>query len=268
MKIEGNWDKGSIMIADFHSTRMALRWQVPPKRKFDARKWAEAAMSAEVGQLMLKESKEHVPGEIFSAGRLFTEPEPPGRDVWVGQSRVSHRLLEVVYQTKTVSRVLRDQILPGISDQEKTAEQYWSIFDLTCTIPAGWVLRRQRLNAGDLTLSFEKKNDALIVRQLAPATLALSRQPLERWLESQQQIWKKTYRLKGAIERVEVPEDDRTILGRKIPRRRRFFLARWISPGRVTLVTHDVSRDRIVMVDASTRELALQTLLTVGKAAE
>ena len=56
VKIEGDWHKGSILIADFHATRIALRWQVAPKRKFDADKWAEGAIASEVGQLMLKES--------------------------------------------------------------------------------------------------------------------------------------------------------------------------------------------------------------------
>jgi hypothetical protein len=310
VKIEGDWSKGSILIADFHATRLALRWQVAPKRNFDANKWAERAIGSEVGQLMLKESIEYVPihssplaGEArwrgerqqsivssaarplpqplprgegsqtyFSVGRLFLEPEPPGRDVWVGQSRVSNRLIEVVYQTKTVSRVLRDQILPAISDQPSDQGQLWSIFDLSCTVPVGWTLKSQRLNAGDLTLSFSKKNDVLIVRQLAPATLALSRQPLERWLDAQQQIWKKTYRVKGPIEaadalKTDSEHEDFAIVGRTIPRRRRFFLARWVARQRITLATHDTARDRIVIVDASSAELALQTLATIGKAA-
>lgn len=265
MKIEGDWTKGSILIADFHATRLAIRWQAAPKRRFDSKKWTQSAIASEVGQLMLKESKEHVPSDVFSVGRLFIEPEPPGRDVWVGQSRASNRLLEIVYQTKTLSPVLRDRILPAISDQAPGDAQRWSIFDLSCTVEAGWKLKSNRLNAGDLTLSFEKKNDVLIVRQLAPATLALSRQPLERWLDSQQQIWKKVYRVKGQIDSLTNAPDVSKCLSRTIPRRRRFFLARWIIPQRVTLAHHDLSRDRIVLVDASSMELAQRALATIGE---
>lgn len=275
VKIEGDWNKGSILIADFHSTRLAIRWQAVPRKKFNAQKWAQQAIASEVGQLMLKQSVEHVPSHspsrrdtgtqgAFSVGRLFVEPEPPGRDVWVGHSSVSNRLLEVVYQTKTVSNALREQILPTISDQPPDAEQCWSIFDLSCRVGVGWTLQSKRLNAGDLTLSFAKKNDTLIVRQLAPATLALSRQPLERWLDAQQQIWKKTYRLKGEIAPLASLEDSQC-LTRAISRRRRFFYARWISRQRVTIASHNVERDRVVLIDASSSDIALQTLSSVGK---
>lgn len=271
VKIEGDWSKGSILIADFHASRLAIRWQSAPKRKFDARAWASKAIGAEVGQLMLKESVEHTPGAPFSTGRLFNEPEPPGRDVWVGHSKVSNRLLEVVFQTKALSRTLRDQILPGINDQPADEALQWSIFDLRCTSPAGWTLKSQRLNAGDLTLSFGRKNQVLIVRQLAPARLALSRQPLEKWLDAQQQIWKKMYRVKGQITPAsldELDEDttDGTVVKRIIHRRRRFCLVRWISKQRVTVAAHEVDRDRVVLIDAENEDQAFDTFASVGRA--
>lgn len=298
VKIEGDWNKGSILIADFHATRLALRWQSAPKRKFDAPAWTEQAIRNEVGELMLKESVEHVPSgskdesggmkdehgkassslslhpssfslhpSSFSTGRLFVEPDPPGRDVWVGQSSVSNRLIEVVYQTKVRSSFLRDRILTGLSDQPTDRAQHWSIFDLSCDAPDGWTLKSQRLNAGDLTLSFGKKNEVLIVRQIAPAGLALGRQSLETWLAAQQRVWKKLYRAKGEATTVSLTEaDDRdmTILVQPLVRRRRFFLARWVAASRFTLGAHDRQRDRLVFVDASSLELATRTLATVG----
>ncbi len=265
VKIEGDWNKGSIVIADFHTTRLLIRWQSAPKRKFDADAWTRSAIAAEVGQLMLEKSVEHVPGESFAAGRLFVEPEPPGRDVWVGQSSVSNRLLEVVHQTKSVNTLLRDQLLPALSDQKQDGSLHWSIFDLSCTIPPGWKLTSQRLNAGDLTLSFGMKNRALIVRQLAPAKLALARQSLERWLDAQQRIWKKTYRGNGKPGSVEMPSETLAVIGRTLRRRRRFFLARWMASERVTLAAQDHARDRLVFVDADSSELARDILATVGK---
>lgn len=289
MKIEGDWNKGSILIADFHATRLALRWQAAPKRKFDPDAWTKQAIRHEVGELMLKESVEHTPGKdeggrrkdergktpsslslhpsSFSTGRLFVEPDPPGRDVWVGQSSVSNRLIEIVYQTKVRSTFLRDQILTGLSDQPADCAQHWSIFDLSCDAPEGWTLKSQRLNAGDLTLSFGKKNEVLIVRQIAPAALALGRQPLETWLASQQRVWKKLYRPKGKAESVSLSEPgdrDMTILVQPLVRRRRFFLARWVAASRYSIAAHDRDRDRLVFVDASSLELASKTLASVG----
>lgn len=268
MKIEGDWNKGSILIADFHATRLAMRWQSMPKRRFDPADWARNALRSEVGQLMLEKSLEHLPGKAFTVGRLFLEPDPPGRDVWVGASGVSDRLIELVYQTRTRSRVLRDEILPTLGDQRRDGSLHWSIFDLSCTLPTGWSLKSQRLNAGDLTLSFGKRNAVVVVRQIAPAALALARQPLEKWLDAQQRLWKKLYRPDGEVESI-TPTHSHVggpILAQALRRRRRFFLARWVAWKRFTLAAHDTRRDRLVLVDADSIEVAAQVLETVGKA--
>lgn len=257
VKIEGDAAKGAMIVADLHASRLAIRWQtVRRPDRFDADQWSRGAIAAEVGQLMLEKSTPLTPdlADGWSGGRLFLEPEPPGRDVWVGFHRPSGRAVEIVHQTKGRSRTLPEQIVRPL----RVVRGAWSIFDLSCRVPDGWTLRRQRLNAGDLTLTFGKERDTLIVRQLGPAALALARQPIERWLDQHARLWAKTY---AGRTPADVEADG---LVRTYERRRRFFFARWLERQRVIVASHDRERDRIAIVDASTRDLAMETLATVG----
>lgn len=260
VKIDGDGAKGSIVIADLHASRLAIRWQtIKRPARFDAEAWARSAIVAEVGQLMLEKSTPFAPdaADEWAGGRLFVEPEPPGRDVWVGFHRPSSRAVEVVHQTKRWSRTL-EEIVASL----RGATNEWSIFDLSCRVPDGWALQRQRLNAGDLTLTFGKGRDTLVVRQIAPAALALARQPMEKWLEQHARLWNKTYAGRMATESI----DDG--LAKTFERRRRFCFARWLEPRRVIVAANDRARDRLVIVDASSRALADQVLATVGRRLE
>lgn len=255
VKIDGDALKGSIIIADLHASRLAVRWQtIKRPERFDADAWARSAIAAEVGQLMLEQSKPLMPdaADEWSGGRLFVEPEPPGRDVWVGFHRPTSRAVEIVHQTKRRSHTLAEIVASA-----RGAENAWSIFDLSCRVPAGWTLTRQRLNAGDLTLTFGKGRETLIVRQLAPATLALARQPIGQWIETHARLWNKTYAGRLATETIADGS------AKTFERRRRFFFARWLAPQRTIVASIDPARDRLVIVDAPTRALADEVRNTV-----
>ena len=256
VKIDGDAVTGSIVIADLHASRLAVRWQTIKRRaRFDADAWSRAAIATEVGQLMLERSAPFMPGDAgdWRGGRLFVEPEPPGRDVWVGFHRPTSRAIEVVHQTKR-----RSQTLAEIVASLRASPNEWSIFDLSCRVPDGWTLRRQRLNAGDLTLTFGRGRDALVVRQVAPATLALARQPIDKWIDAHARLWNKTYVCRAT------PEAISDGLAKTFERRRRFFFARWLATHRTIVASIDRARDRLVIVDASSRHLADETLATVS----
>jgi hypothetical protein len=248
VKIEGDFATGAVMIADLHEPRMAIRWATPDRR-FRLESWMTQTLRAEIGTLMEQKATEYRPGGSWTGGRLFVEPEPPGRDVWVGQSEPSSRLVQVSMQSKKVSQTLRDTILPSIADEPTSGPRRWAIFDLRCTVPDGFALSSHRLNAGDLALTFRQKRQVATVRQIGPATLALARQPLERWIAGYACGWQKTYR--------ELESDDTSLTLR---RRRRYVFARWLGPRRWIKTRLDESRDRLVLIDAETERLADELL--------
>src|SRR5438105_1427442 len=101
------------------------------------------------------------------------EPAAPGRGLW--------------------PRAVAEMILPDVQDMDPDKAMPWAIFELSCIAPAGLRLAKQRLLAGDLSLSFADRTRSLVVRQIALAELALARMPLGKWLISQQQMEQKHF---------------------------------------------------------------------------
>lgn len=267
VRVDGDVDQGYVLLADLQSARLGLRWRKASKRG-DPAAWANKALVQEVGKLAADEAKPHAMSDAsaWKVSRLYADPEPPGRDVWVGWSGVSNRVMEIVYHAKTRDRVLADDVLPSLTDAAPAGEQLWSIFDLSCRSPAGWELQNYRLNAGDLALTFRRKRDTAVVRQIAPATLALARQSLDQWLNQQPKAIRKLYRDVTDLSDWSLDLTGRSITGRRgrIVRRRRLFWA-FTLPKIVAVVgAQDAQRNRLLLGQGSDERVIADLLATVG----
>ena len=264
VKLEGDAAAGYALFADALRPRLGLRWQTPPgrtKAKFDPAAVVRAALEKEVGRLAAAEAAAFDPtGDGWGSPLLYVEPDPPGRDVWVGYSGPSGRLLTVVYHVHRREHPLASAVLPTLADDDADRAAAWAVFDLSCVVPAGMALTGQRLNAGDLALSFADRRGAqLTVRQIAVAHLALRRQPLARWVADQQKPLAKHYR-PGPTE-----VGPSTAVGR-LARRRRYLLARHHPPSLATLAVHDERRDRLVILHGTDESLLRVVAESVGAA--
>lgn len=280
VKLEGDYESGYALFADLHRPRLGLRWGKARGRRFDASGWAKQAMKEEVGSLAAQEARPVVPAgaaepeQAWTGSLMFTEPEPPGRDVWVARSKVSGRTVELVYHSRRGEHMLADTVLPTLVDVPAAEPTPWSVFELSCIVPPGMQLERQQLNAGDLSLSFagtgERRGADVTVRQVAVAQLALKRMPLDRWLLQQQRLQGKHYAPAGvssdAMVQVGGEGGQRPLEGvkRRSRRRLRFGFMRWLPAERVTYALHDQVRDRLVLLDATDEQLLLDVAATVG----
>lgn len=270
LKLEGDWDGGLATLADMKRPRIGIRWQAVNRKKFDLDAWVRKAMKDEVGQLAAEEAAKFTPkGDGgWEGGMLYTEPEPPGRDLWVAYSPASGRVVQVVYHADSRDRVLRDDVLPNLSDTPADEPHWWSVFELSVRTPAGWAMSTHKLNAGDLRLTFGKgKRDLATVRQVAIAKVALARLPLTKWLAGLQYESRRHYRPVGEDEPVTLElEGGREISGlRKVRRRRRrFFWDRAKPPAVTTIALHDEPRDRLVLGEGTIEDELKQMLSTVG----
>lgn len=259
VKLEGDADKGMILLADLHRPRLGVRWLKLGKRA-DAGKSARKSLLAEVGQLAAAEATEAAPpGDNWTEGRLYIEPEPPGRDVWVGYSKTTGRLFEVVYHAKHRDRTLAETVLPHFVDG---TEGQWSIFDLACTLPADAKLERQVLNVGDLQLAFRRERDPIVVRQIAVASVALSRQPMAKWLEVHQGFRRKHYRPAEQAAAIEWTVNGQQMKGlrRNLRRRRRYFFL-WRLPRQIVgVILRDETRDKLLVVEGPDEKTVQQIL--------
>lgn len=118
VRLEGDAQGGQLLMADLHRGRIGIRWQkLSRSRKFDANQWIQQALTREVGKLASAEAR---PLQLDDAGwlvnRLYMDPEPPGRDVWIGYSLRSNRWLQVVYHARHRDTVLGGSLVPTILD--------------------------------------------------------------------------------------------------------------------------------------------------------
>jgi len=259
VKLDGNASKGMVLLADLHRPRLGVRWQTL-KEKADVTKAIDRAMRDEVGELAAKECVDALPpGGDWIGGKLYVEPQPPGRDVWIGYSRTTRRLFQVIHHAKHRDAALRDQLLPTLSDD---AAGEWSIFDLSCKLPPDAKLLKHRLNVGDLTLEFTRGRDVFAVRQIAVASVALQRQPIEKWLVSQQSARKQFYRAAAVSRPATMLEYDG--ITRTLVRRRRHFVLRWKPKNIIGFAVHDESRDKLLILESSNETELLKIVESVG----
>ena len=269
VRIEGGWRSGFVLLADLHRPRLGLRWgAVGGGRRFDPGTWARSAMRDEVGVIAAGQAKPLACGP-FEASMLYCDPDAPARDVWVGFSRTSDRGVELIYHAQKRDRVLADRIVPTLRDRAPEQPHAWSAFDLSCLTPAGMKLKSHHFGAGDLRLAFAcaRTGRFASVRQIAVAKLALSRMPLAKWLADE--LRARTLHYVASADASDVgyqTGDGRPLCGivRSLRRRRRSFFARWIPRRLEVAALHDASRDRLVLVQASSRELLDEVARSVG----
>lgn len=272
VRIDGDADRGSVVLADLARTRMALRWQRVSKR-WDVERGQRQALVTAAGRDAVGEASEFTASDDFTRILLHEPKDADAPERAFLHSRISNRLLEIVRvrhesdgkQTPT----LRRDLLASMRDQQPDDEVRWRVFEMDVMVPGGFGLKSRSLAAGDLTLSFEKKREVIAVRVICPARLALSRQPLERWMQMYGRGWRATHRPRrskmGVVEAWTDPDaqTDETEVADPInrlivPRRRRLFFARWIARQRVILAR--VVRDRILLADGATDARALDML--------
>ncbi|HEY0009563.1 MAG TPA: hypothetical protein VGB55_12625, partial [Tepidisphaeraceae bacterium] len=267
VKVDGDANQGQILLADMHAARLGIRWRKAARRG-DAQAWAVKTLRQEIGKLAADEAVPFVmpDNSAWHVSKLYIEPEPPGRDVWVGWSKTSNRVLEVVYHAPRRESILADLILPTLSDTPPGQKQAWAIFDLSCESPANWQLQTYRFNAGDLSLTFRHKRDTAAVRQLAPATLALARLKLDAWLGQQTKAIRKLYHPVTGHADFTLDLPDRSLSGRRgvLNRRRRLFWALTLPKQVIVLGAEDTSRNRLLLGQGTDETIVRQLLTTVG----
>ncbi len=304
VNLHGTFEAGYALLSDIHRPRLGIRWGTPG-RGFDCKRWAREALVAEIGELAAKEGEE-CGDERFGEAILYLEAEPPGRDVWVGFSKVLGRTFEMVHHVYTGETSKMRKLGKGFSDgaigcgskffhgphplpllfepepqsrrpeyrargkEARGGEMAWAAFDLSCVTGGGWRLASHKMNAGDLSLEFARKSERMSVRQIAVAHLALKRMLLEKWIEEQSRPWMKRYRRVGDVAAVSMATSDGRGLEGVSCRLERRKLMIW-GPGMGAMylaVLHDARRDRLIFVEAKDESQAEELVRSVGWAAQ
>jgi hypothetical protein len=256
VKLIGDFNTGHALIADLSHPRMAIRWSTPPK-KFNPTKWAKNILIEEIGHLAAAEAHP-IDSPTWPGAILYTEPDPPGRDVFLAQSAISGRTVELVHNVTADEISQMDSLRASLSDSQPSQETNWSVFDLSCRIPAGWQLESHLLTAGDLKLNFTRGKNHLSLRQIAVAQLALKRMPLDRWLADH---CKKSEPTKPIT--IQTP-DCRRLEGLSCVIQKPKSFWKKHSPETSAMILHDPLRDKLLIVDGDDFDAVCNLATTVG----
>jgi hypothetical protein len=266
VKVDGDWSAGLMLLADMHQAKLGIRWRTI--KRGDPAKLATRALEAEVGRLAAKEATDFaMPTEsAWRVSKLYTESDPPGRDIWFGWSNTSGRVIEIVHHVKRREATLAETVLPTVQDTPRDAEQAWSMFDLSCKSPPGWALQWYRLNAGDLTLAFTRKRQQVRVRQVGPASLALARMKLDDWMGQLDKAYRKIYRPAEDLADASLELPTRTIGGRSgvLNRKKRLFWAVTYARQLKVIAFHDEVRNRLLLAQGDDEKVMTEMLKTMG----
>ncbi len=187
LRIEGGFQKGSMSIGDISSPLFEIRWMRPGAADFDGRSWINGNIKN--SELKSASSPPH-PNGFSSVGwiRGFEEKDSGKKTVWWGYSVDGQLLLEIIISEimdNSSYRWIISEALPSLKVFRPGEEWIWRIFSSQFKVPAGFILERHRLNNGDMSLCFMRgKRERLVMRQVYPADLALSRRPLEKWFDA------------------------------------------------------------------------------------
>ncbi len=255
VKIGGDETAGEVLFADVDRPLMGVRWDTPGRgARRDPDGHAARLLRGQVGQLSAARAKPFpMPTGDWAASLLFEEPDPPGRDVWVGLSRATGRSVEIaLHRHEPADRGrLAMALLPTLVDVPLDRSRRWRLFDLDVRVPPGHRLTSHKLSAGDLSLSFTRDEPIgrgrvrrlpLTLRQIRPARLALSRRTLAEWL--QPFAWQASRFHKPA----QPPEATAHGLVQPWRRRRRYGWL-WTVPRALTArIDHDARADRLLLL--------------------
>lgn len=267
--LSGSFSAGHALLAESGEPRLGIRW-AKGEAKHATPDALERLVRREVDDPSNQQVK-HLPappdaGAIKHAA-ICLDRRVPGRDVCAAWAADSDRLVQLVYHVRERDDVLMDEIIPTLRETVSLPWQRWAVLDLTCAVPAGFILESHELRAGDLQLKWRGRRGRLSVRQLALADRVLQRTTLEQLVCDRQREEHLEYSPQHPLSEVRLlAEDDRELLGLGglALRKRRFFWRPGLAPRRFTLALHDETRNRVVVIEADDPSLARDVARTVG----
>jgi hypothetical protein len=237
---------------------MQVKWWLPRSARFDPARWVRKRLRI-VGEPMA-DGLQPVGVEPLAYVPAEANPRRSTCSLWYGYAPACRLVIEVAFESaKHGSNQKPRRVLESLTVQSPDAPTTWAVFGSSFEAPAGFTLRRHMLLLGDLSLLFGgPSGQSLMLRQVYPAELALSRGSLEAWLESSRFRERRPYRwddeaLPYVVESggVRLPGMARTGSNR-LP-----FPLSWIRPRRcASVIVQDHRTGRLLAVRYEAPELA------------
>jgi hypothetical protein len=269
-EVEGDGDKGWLELADARRPRLMLRWSTLGRRspKLEdlavkaARLWGAKDKPANLAGRVTTRT------DLLGGSFATLSDEAAAVTVCVGIGASTRRLLEIVVKQRTDESPSIDvnAILQSLSDDAPDSGQRWAFYATSFVAVPGYALLSAQLNLGDMAVSLRDRarRVEMTVRQVYPASLALSKLEGPRWLAaaSKPEIGRA---LPGVITRTPGPVSIQTPIGPGWYRDDVFLKLRGPRRQR-TWVINDESADRLLILrardEAARFDAILDTILS------
>jgi hypothetical protein len=165
---------------------MMVRWWRPGlcgEKKFEIDDWI--ATRFKKLHALPQPNPPHSAGvDVAAWVKDLQKKEGLSRTIWYGYSRTSDVVVELLMTSLTPQEIRKqviDDILPTLRIVTPDQPMPWSLFSVSFLSPPGFALEEHHLYSGDVALRFLKDNQALVLRMVYPASLALTRRQLANW---------------------------------------------------------------------------------------
>jgi hypothetical protein len=189
-EVEGDGDKGWIELADGRRPRLLIRWSTLGRR---SPKLEDLAVKA-VRLWGAKDRPVNLAGRVRSRSDLLAgsfasiTDEGAAVTVSIGIGAATRRLLEIVVRQRPDEspNIDADDLLRTLTDSAPDSGQRWAFYATSFVAVPGYAFQSAELNLGDMSVSLRDRarRAEMTVRQIYPASLALSKMHGPEWLDA------------------------------------------------------------------------------------
>jgi len=214
-KFEGGWTKGTVQISNGEQVTARIKWERLSRVRFSPEKWIARMLRKETG------TREHdenapVPSGFGFTGWIREHTTKTGtHGVWCGYGQKAGIVIQVLFisDDDTIINAVTEMI--GSLRASVPGESFpLAVLGSKFNGPAGFRLSSWQLNLGDITVGLTSDSrQFLALRQVYPASLALSRRTLERWIKRPLYSRYRRFKPEGEVRQYETAVQGRRLKG-------------------------------------------------------
>ena len=188
LKIEGNCSGGTMILGRGADVVMQLKWWRPKRKRFRPDRWLRRrlkSMKARTDDDAACPSPDGFEPVTLATTRGRKRGKIGPFVLWYGWARDAGVQIEaVVGPQESGGRRGPWRALESLCAAKTGEPTTWAVFDSVFHVPPDFVIDKHELLLGDLSLRFTGPDrQALMLRQIYPAELALQRREMVDWLE-------------------------------------------------------------------------------------
>ena len=186
LEIFGDYKRGKMMIGNAVAPLLQVKWWRPEEKEFYPEEWIRARIREFKTTPSLNPPR---PIGFSNSGWIheLEFKEEVTKTIWYGFDPKASVMMEIVMTSitdKSLQVKIITEIIPRLKVYSNEEKVYWTLYDVAFWVPPGYILRKKHLYSGDVALEFiNEKKDTLVLRQVYPAELALSRRSMTQWLD-------------------------------------------------------------------------------------